>query len=97
MNKDILKEIGLTDYEAEIYMTLLQYGQISAYKLAKKTGLYKQAVYDALNRLTEKGFVSSVKEGKPQLYKSTNPNLKNLEVPQFCPKRELSMGSMPSE
>ena len=75
MNKEILKEIGLTDYESEIYITLLQNGQISAYELAEKTGMYRQATYDTLNRLTEKGFVSSVKEGKTQLYKATNPKL----------------------
>lgn len=75
MNKQILKEIGLTSYESEIYVTLLQQGQISAYELAEKTGLYRQATYDALNRLIEKGFVSSIKEGKSQLYKAIDPNL----------------------
>ena len=75
MNKQILKEIGLTDYESEIYVTLLQQGQISAYELAEKTGLYRQATYDALNRLIKKGFVSSVKEGKSQLYRAIDPNL----------------------
>ncbi len=75
MNKEILKEIGLTDYESDIYIALLQYGQISAYELAEKIGLYRQATYDALNRLIEKGFVSSVKEGKSQLYRAANPEL----------------------
>ena len=75
MNKEILKEVGLTDHESDIYIALLQYGQISAYELAEKTGLYRQAIYDVLNRLIEKGFVSSVKESKSQLYKAANPEL----------------------
>lgn len=75
MNKEILKEIGLTEYESEIYLALLQYGQISAYELAEKTGLYRQATYDALNRLIEKGYVSSSKEGRVQLYKAIDPQL----------------------
>lgn len=75
INKETLKQIGLTDYESEIYLTLLQKGQISAYELAEKTGMYRQATYDALNRLIEKGFVNSVKEGKSQLYKGINPEL----------------------
>lgn len=30
MDKSILKEIGFTDYEGDIYLTLLRHGQISA-------------------------------------------------------------------
>ena len=75
MNKDILKQIGLTDYEAEIYLALLVNGQISAYELAEKAGLYRQVTYDSLKRLIEKGFVSSVTEGKTKLFKATNPEL----------------------
>lgn len=41
INKDILKQIGLTDYEVEIYLALLASGQISAYELAEKAGLYR--------------------------------------------------------
>ena len=75
MDKSILKEIGLTDYESDLYVALLEHGQISAYELAEKTGMYRQATYDALNRLIEKGFVSSVKDGKAQLYQAANPEL----------------------
>ena len=75
MNKDILKQIGLTEYETEMYLALLRHGQISAYELAEKTGLYRQATCDALNRLIEKGYVSSVKEGKKQLFKAMNPQI----------------------
>jgi sugar-specific transcriptional regulator TrmB len=75
MNKDILKEIGLTDYEIKIYLALLENGQLSAYQLAEKTGLYRQVIYDTLNRLVEKGYVNSVKEEKSQLYSALDPKL----------------------
>src|SRR3989344_3982433 len=75
MNKDILKQIGLTDYEAEVYLTLLANGQLSAYELAEKAGLYRQVTYDVLKRLGEKGFVSSVTEGKTKLFKPIDPKL----------------------
>ena len=75
INKDTLKQIGLTDYEAEVYLALLANGQISAYELAEKAGLYRQVTYDSLKRLVEKGFVSSVIEGKTKLFKATDPNL----------------------
>src|SRR3989344_1029121 len=75
INKDTLKQIGLTDYEAEVYLALLANGQISAYELAEKAGLYRQVTYDSLKRLVEKGFVSSVIECKTKLFKATDPNL----------------------
>ncbi|MBS3168450.1 winged helix-turn-helix transcriptional regulator [Candidatus Woesearchaeota archaeon] len=73
--EETLREIGLTDYESRIYLSLLKNGQISAYELAEKTGLYRQVTYDSIKRLIEKGFVSSVKEGKSQKYKAIDPNL----------------------
>lgn len=75
MNKDILKQIGLTDYEVEIYLALLTNGQMSAYELAEKAGMYRQVTYDTLNRLGEKGFVSFVKEGKTRIFKAIDPKL----------------------
>lgn len=75
MDKSILREAGFTEYETEIYLALLQYGQLSAYGLADKAGLYRQATYDALHRLLEKGYVSTIKEKKTQLYKALSPEL----------------------
>jgi len=54
IGKEVLKQIGLTDYESELYLMLLQYGSLSAYELAEKTGMYRQVTYDTLNRLAEK-------------------------------------------
>jgi len=75
MYKGIFKQIGLTDYETEVYLALLTNGQMSAYELAEKAGLYRQVTYDSLKRLMEKGFVSSVQEGKTKLFKAIDPRL----------------------
>ena len=75
MNKEILKQIGLTEYETRVYLALLSKGQNSAYELAEKAGLYRQVTYDSLKRLMEKGFVSSVIEGKTKLFKAIDPKL----------------------
>jgi len=75
INRQILEQIGLTEYESKIYLALLANGQISAYSLAEKSGLYRQVVYDSLKRLEEKGFVNSTQEGKTKLFKATNPKI----------------------
>ncbi len=70
-----LKQIGLTEYETKVYLTLLQNPEISAYELAEKAGLYRQVTYDTLKRLEEKGFVNSITEAKTKLFKATDPEI----------------------
>ncbi|MBU1604350.1 MAG: winged helix-turn-helix transcriptional regulator [Nanoarchaeota archaeon] len=73
MDKSIIKNLGLTDYEVEIFLSLIKNGPLSAYEISKKTGLYRQACYDALNRLQEKGFVSTVLKNGKKIFQSINP------------------------
>mgnify|MGYP003973155445 CR=1 FL=1 len=75
MDKSIIRNVGLTNYEVEVYLALVTNGQMSAYALAEKAGLYRQATYDSLKRLAEKGFVSSVMDGKTKLFKAIDPKL----------------------
>ena len=73
MNKEILKELGLTNNEVDVYLTLLQTGSISVNTVAEKSGLHRQAVYDALDRLLEKGFVSFVVRNNKKYFQGINP------------------------
>jgi len=75
MDKNLFRELGFTEHEGDIYLTLLQHGSLTAYDLAEKVGFYRQLTYDALNRLKEKGYVHTVKEGKTQFYKASDPQL----------------------
>ena len=73
MDKQILKELGLTNNETEVYLTLLKTGSISVNEIAEKSGLHRQAVYDALDRLLEKGFVSFVIKNNKKYFQGINP------------------------
>src|SRR3989338_7239238 len=73
MNKEILKELGLTNNEIEVYLTLLKTGSISVNEIAEKSGLHRQAVYDALDRLLEKGFASFVVKNNKKHFQGINP------------------------
>ena len=57
-----LKKIGLTEGEIKIYDTLLELGESTRTKLAKKSGISPSKIYDVANRLLEKGIISSVKK-----------------------------------
>ena len=69
----ILTQFNLSPTSAKVYLTLLELGKSSADKLSKKAGTYKANVYDALERLIEKGLASAIIEGNKKLYSPTNP------------------------
>ncbi len=68
-----LKHIGLTLTEAKLYVMLLELGKAQAGILSRKTGIHRRSVYDALERLIEKGLASYIKENDKRYYLPTNP------------------------
>ena len=57
---EILRELGLDDKEIRIYKNLVAKKQLTAYEVAKNTSINRSTVYDSLDRLVRKGFVSSI-------------------------------------
>ena len=54
-NIEGLVSFGLTRQEATVYETLLIYGAMNGYELAKRTGISRSNAYTTLDRLVEKG------------------------------------------
>ncbi|MDO8481159.1 MAG: helix-turn-helix domain-containing protein [Nanoarchaeota archaeon] len=73
MEAAALRELGLTANESEVYLTLLGLGSVSVNVIAEKSGLHRQAVYDALDRLLEKGFVSFVLSSNRKHFQAIRP------------------------
>ena len=73
MDISILEDIGLTNAEIKVYLSLLELGTASAGPIIEKSGLQSSVVHMTLNKLIDKGFVSFVKEGKRNYYQSSNP------------------------
>lgn len=74
MNKQLLRDIGLTNTEIKVYLSLLSIGVTSAGKIVEDTGIYRKNLYDALNKLIEKGLVTYVVENKIKFFQPKNPN-----------------------
>jgi sugar-specific transcriptional regulator TrmB len=72
-----LKNIGMTETEAKIYLALLKTGATSAGRIVEETGLYRKNLYDALNKLIDKGLVTYVVENKIKVFQAKDPE--NLE------------------
>ncbi|MFH1802948.1 MAG: helix-turn-helix domain-containing protein [archaeon] len=73
MKTEDLKKIGLSKSEATLYLSLLKLGASEVQPLIESTGFYKANVYQALERLCEKGIVSRVIEGKKRVYQIQKP------------------------
>lgn len=76
MYEEELKEIGLTDNELKIYILLLKNVSLSPAEIAQKLGLHRGYVYDALDRMQEKGFINSILIKNKKQFQAVNP--KNL-------------------
>jgi sugar-specific transcriptional regulator TrmB len=74
MLESLLIRIGLTRNEATLYLLLLETGTMPAGALIKKIGMHRTAVYDLLDRLQEKGLVSSVVIDTVRQFKAIDPS-----------------------
>ncbi len=68
---DMLKEMGLTEYQALIYLSLLIFGDMSAKNLSELTGIPYPKVYTSSSELIKKGWIYSV-GSRPAIFRA-NP------------------------
>jgi len=73
MNEKLLKEIGLTDIEIKVYLILLKEGSSLAGDITRNTGIHRRSVYDAIERLVEKGLVSYIKTNNRKYFEAVDP------------------------
>lgn len=71
--QNVLEELGLSEAESKIYLALIETGSTLAGPVIKKTGLHRGTTYQILQRLKEKGLVSSIIKGKKQYFEPVNP------------------------
>jgi sugar-specific transcriptional regulator TrmB len=73
MTKKLI-ELGLTEKEAEVYLTLLKSGDATADQLATSSKLNRSTTYVQIKKLSEYGLVSTFKRGKKTFYAAESPN-----------------------
>jgi len=95
-----LKKIGLTDGEVKVYDALLEIGEATRAKLVKKSGVSASKIYDVINRLSEKGLVSSVRKQGTLHFSAAEPGrlqdfLEQKEM-EITKEKQLIAAMMPS-
>lgn len=73
MNTELLKQIGLTNREIEIYLKLLKQGESPASALSKDSSISRTHIYEALNLLAQKGLISTAIKDYKKYYQAASP------------------------
>ena len=73
MDTNALKELGISETEIKVYLALLDIGSGLAGEITKKSGVNRTNVYDALERLIEKGLVTFVITANRKVFEPVNP------------------------
>ena len=83
--ESVLYKIGMTRNEAKVYMALLDLGTAQAGQITEKSGVHRRNVYDAIDRLMEKGLLSFVIVNSKKLFSPVNPKrfLELIEEKKF--------------
>lgn len=74
MFTEIFEEIGLSPSEAKIYEILISSGEIGASEISLKAKVHRRNVYDALNRLVDKGLVFRIFQKGEHQFRAVAPD-----------------------
>lgn len=104
MNTKILENIGLTRNQAEVYLALLKLGSATAQQIIKESGMHRSPVYDALEKLQERGLVSFVIRDFKKYFQAVSPKKfysyleeKKQELTEAMPELEKLEGMKKEE
>tara|TARA_Y100000310_G_C20656794_1_gene802391 strand:- start:57 stop:815 length:759 start_codon:yes stop_codon:yes gene_type:complete len=74
MDISAIKEAGLTEGEAKVYLALLGLGPSTTGPIIEKSGVAKSIIYQLLEKLLQKGLVSYIIKEKTKYFQAAEPN-----------------------
>lgn len=69
-----LSGLGLSEYEAKAYVSLLRENPLTAYEVSKSSGVPTSKIYEVMKKLADKRIVSFIDEGKTTRYTPLDPD-----------------------
>lgn len=73
MDIELLKNIGLTDSEIKVYLALLELGSTTKGPIVDKSKVASSKIYELLEKLVQKGLVSSVVKAGVKYFEAAPP------------------------
>ncbi len=77
---ETVKSLGLTDYEARVYMTALGLGPTTALDIARKSGIHRTTVYTVIDSLKLKGLLHEEAYGLKTKFVADSPEKLELSL-----------------
>ncbi|MBI2655741.1 TrmB family transcriptional regulator [Candidatus Woesearchaeota archaeon] len=90
MHEELLMKAGLSQREVKVYTSLLNYGEMAASELSKKTGLIRTNVYDILNDLIKKGIAAYVIRNDKKYFHAAEPE----KLLDYIDHKEKDLGEL---
>lgn len=73
MYEDLLREIGLTNGETKVYLSLIKLGENTVGPTAKEANVSLSKIYEILDNLIKKGLVSYIVKNNTKYFLATEP------------------------
>jgi len=79
-----LKQIGLEEKQAKIYLACLELGETSIGDIAKKAGIKRTSIYDIIGEMIDSGLIKATTRAKKKRFLASEPE----ELKAILKKRE---------
>ncbi|MEK7523800.1 MAG: helix-turn-helix domain-containing protein [Patescibacteria group bacterium] len=76
----VVKNIGLGDKEAKVYLACLELGSTGVAEIARRARINRVTAYDILEKLMHKGMVNTFQKKGTRFYDATDPQVVAAEV-----------------
>src|SRR3989344_6518288 len=87
---ELIKSLGLSEAEIAVYLATLELGQANVQEISRKSGVKRTSIYNFIDSLKERQFLSEIKKGKRRLYSAANPaSLLQLEKSRLSSLEQL--------
>ncbi|GBE04341.1 sugar-specific transcriptional regulator TrmB [bacterium BMS3Abin09] len=79
---DKLKKVGFSEYEAKAYIALLEENPLTAYEIAKNSGIPTSKIYEVIKKLEKKRTVQSIHGERSKMFIPQPPDefIRNFRV-----------------
>ena len=92
-NKIVLKEMGLTDGEIRVYLSLLNLGSVTVGPIIHNSNISSSKVYIILDKLIQKGLVSYIFQNKTKHFQAAPP----VALRDYLERKEIKLKETKSE
>ncbi|MBP9718720.1 hypothetical protein KBD59_05515 [Candidatus Gracilibacteria bacterium] len=79
---NVVKNIGLTDKEARVYLACLELGSSSVSEIARRARINRVTTYDVLEKLLQKGMVHYLEKNGKTYFDATDPHKVSSDMRQ---------------